>query len=94
MKISIRRRHAKIVEDGAFIHKIDYVAILRRGHYWFESNGDFAEWVDFAYWKSFSGEESASAACAAGLFIRLNLKKNMYLTFMSLCSRVLKKSLH
>ena len=38
-------------------------------HYWFKSNGDFAEWVDFAYWWSFIGERSASAACAAGLFI-------------------------
>ena len=30
--------------------------------------GDFAEWVDFAHWWSFSGEGSASAAWAAGLF--------------------------
>ena len=66
-----------MVEDGAFSHKIDYVNFLgdsksRRAsklHYWFKSYGYFAEWVDFAYWWSFSGEGSASAACAAGLFL-------------------------
>ena len=36
-------------------------------HDWFKSYGDLAELVDFAYWWSFSGEGSASAACAAGL---------------------------
>ena len=65
-----------MVEDGAFSHKIAYVfkeiqnleghpnrttgskvlAILLYG------------WI-FAYWWSFSGEGSASAACAAGLFL-------------------------
>ena len=29
VKISIRRRHARMVEDGAFIHKIDYVTIFK-----------------------------------------------------------------
>ena len=33
-----------------------------------QSYGNFAEWVDFAHWLSFSGEGSVSAACAAGLF--------------------------
>ena len=28
-------------------------------HYWFKSYSDFAEWVEFAYWWSFSGEGSA-----------------------------------
>ena len=28
MKISLRRRHALMVEDGAFSHKIDYVTIV------------------------------------------------------------------
>ena len=37
-------------------------------HYWFKSYGNFAEWVEFDYGQSFSGEGSASAACAAGLF--------------------------
>ena len=27
MKISLKRRHALMVEDGAFSHKIDYVTI-------------------------------------------------------------------
>ena len=50
-----------MVEDGAFSHKIDYVAIVLKilnlagHHYWFKSYGDFAEWVDFTYWWSFSG---------------------------------------
>ena len=30
MEISLRRRHALIVEDGAFSHKIDYVTIFRK----------------------------------------------------------------
>ena len=28
MKISVRRRHAQIVEDGAFSHKIDCITIV------------------------------------------------------------------
>ena len=33
MKTSLRRRHALIVEEGAFIHKIDYVTVLNlEGH--------------------------------------------------------------
>ena len=40
-----------------------------KGHYWFKRYGDFAELVDFTYWWNFSGEGSASVACAAGLFI-------------------------
>ena len=74
VKISLRRRHALMVEDGAFSHKIDYVTIFKEilnleGLYWFKSYGDFAEWVNFAYWWSFSSKGSASAACAAGLFL-------------------------
>ena len=30
VKISLRRRHALLVEDGAFSHKIDYIANFRR----------------------------------------------------------------
>ena len=65
VKISLQRRHALMVEDGTYSHKIDYVII-----YWFKSYGNFAECVDFAYWWSFSSEGSASADCAAvaGLF--------------------------
>ena len=29
MKISVQRRHAVMVEDGAFSHKIDYVTFLK-----------------------------------------------------------------
>ena len=71
-----------MVEDGTFSHKIDYITISweilnPEGYwYWFKSYGDFSEWVDFAYWWSFSSEGFAPAACAAGLFIILetNLK--------------------
>ena len=58
MKKYLRRRHALMVEDGAFSHKIDYLTILfgdsksqraSKSHYWFQSYGGFAEWVDFAY---------------------------------------------
>ena len=41
VKISLRRRHAPVVGNGAFSHKIDYIA-----GYWFS---DLAEWVDFSY---------------------------------------------
>ena len=40
------------------------------------NEGYFAEWVDFAYWWSFGGDGSASAACAAGLFCYV-LKVNL-----------------
>ena len=42
-----------MVEDGAFSHKIDYVTILNlKGQIALvdKSYGNFAEWVDFAYW--------------------------------------------
>ena len=49
-----------------------------KSHYWFKSNSDFAELVDFAYWWSFSGEGSASAACALGLFHKkISTKKRL-----------------
>ena len=38
-------------------------------HCWLKSYGDFAKWVDFAYWWSFCREGSASAACAAGMLL-------------------------
>ena len=67
-----------MVEDGAFSHIMCYNFLgdsksqrTSKSHYWFKRDGDFAEWVDFAYWWSFSGKGSASAACAAGLFIQV-----------------------
>ena len=66
MKISSLRCAALMVEDGAFNHKIDYVTIskgiqiaLLVQKVW--------HFVEFFYWWSFSGEGSASAACATGL---------------------------
>ena len=62
-----------MVEDGAFSHKIDYIQIFKEilNHQnritGSKETAFFAEWVDFAYWWSFSGEGSASAASAAGL---------------------------
>ena len=61
--------HALMVEDGAFSHEGDSKS--RRAsklHYGFKIYGDFAEWVDFAYGWSFSGERSASAACTSACF--------------------------
>ena len=57
-----------MVEDSAFSHKIDYVNFCKGDsksqrasnlHYWFKSYSNFAEWLDFAYWWSFSGGVSA-----------------------------------
>ena len=72
-----------MVEDWTFSHKIDYITIFweilnpEGFWYWFKSYGDFSEWVDFAYWWSFSGEGSAPAAGAAGLFIILETNLNV-----------------
>ena len=47
-----------MVENGAFSHKIDFVTIFEeilnlKGHLnCITGYGDFAEWVDFAYWWS------------------------------------------
>ena len=57
-----------MVEYGAFRYNIDYVTIFLRDsksrrasklHYWFKNYSDFAEWVEFAYWWSFSVGGSA-----------------------------------
>ena len=88
MKLSLRRRHALMVEDGAFSHKIDNVAIVgdfksRRAsklHYWFKSYG---KWVDLAYWWSFIGGGSAiNGATPSSLFIsiRSNGQSLSYIT--------------
>ena len=38
-------------------------------HYWFKSYGDLAEWVDFAYWWSFTAGGSAiNGATSSSLF--------------------------
>ena len=49
---------------GAFSHRIYYYAIFQEiinleGQNLFKSYGDFAEWVDFAYWWSFNDGGSA-----------------------------------
>ena len=70
MKLSLRRRHALTVADGAFSHKIDYVTIFQeivnpksKSHYWFKSYGNFAELVDFAHRWSFIGKGLHLQAC-------------------------------
>ena len=70
-----------MVEDGAFCHKVGYVFkffldILNPAGHLNHITGSkvtaiFVEWVDFSYWWIFSGEGSASAACATGLFLTL-----------------------
>ena len=63
-----------MVEDGAFSHKIDYVTIFweilnPEGHpNRITGSKVFSEWVDFAYWWSFSDEgglrlQPAQQAC-------------------------------
>ena len=65
-KISLRRGHALMVEDGAFSHKIVYVRFFRRFLIQIallvQKLRQFSKWVDL-HW-----EGSAPAACAAGLF--------------------------
>ena len=65
VRIALRRRHAQTVEKGASSHKTKYIEFFFRDYkswraskslYWFKSYGDFAEWVDFAYWWSGIGK--------------------------------------
>ena len=54
MKISLLRRHALMVEDGAFSHKIDNVSIFQEilnpeAHHNRIAGSQVAEWVDVAY---------------------------------------------
>ena len=77
MKISLRRRHALTVADGAFSNKIDYVTIFKEilnpeGHpnritgskvTAILLNGGFCPLVEL------HREGSAHAACATGLFL-------------------------
>ena len=71
-----------MVEDGTLSHKIDYITIFKeiwnlKGHQncitGLKVTTFFDEWVDFAYWWHFSGEGSAPAASAAGLFLQQNI---------------------
>ena len=68
-----------MVGDGAFSNKIDWFFNIfgdsksRRAsklHYLFRSYGDFAEWVDFAYWWSFSGGGSAINGATPSSFLK------------------------
>ena len=65
VKISWRRRHAQTVKNGASSHKTIYIDIFFRDFkswraskslYWFQSYGNFVEWVDFDYWWSCIGK--------------------------------------
>ena len=79
------------LEMGLSVYDYDFES--RRAsklHYWFKSYGDFAEWVDFAYWWSFSGGGSAiNGATPSSLFtcirvkstIKAVLKNNFYFIF-------------
>ena len=60
-----------MVGDGAFSHKIDYIA--SKSHHWFKSYGNFAEWVDFAYWWSFSGGGSAINGATPSSFYSISI---------------------
>ena len=56
VKISLQRRHAQTVNNGASSHKTNYIDIFFRYSkswrtskllYWFRSYSNFSEWVDF-----------------------------------------------
>ena len=47
---------------------------ISKSHYWFNSDGNFAEWVDFAYRWSFSGRGSAINGTTPSNFFRLSKK--------------------
>ena len=76
MKISLRRRHALMVEDSAFSHKLDNVTIFRR--FWILKGISIALLVQKlrGFWWTggfylvveLHREGSASAVCAGGLF--------------------------
>ena len=65
MDISLRRRHALLIKDGAFSHKINYIKFFfgyskpQRASkllHWFKSYGTFGERRDFTYWWSCIGK--------------------------------------
>ena len=65
-------------QDVAFSHKIDYFTIFTEiqsleGHLnCITGYGDFAEKVDFAYWRSFSGGGSAiNGATPSSFYVAL-----------------------
>ena len=81
-----------MIEDGACSHEIDYVTIflgdsksqkVSKLHYWFKSYGDFAEWVNFAYWRSFIGKGLLLQPAQQACFV--TIKKKIYIyRFISL----------
>ena len=89
MKISLRRRQALMVADGAFSHKIDFITIFKEilnpeGHSHRITgskvtaillNAGFCPLVEL------HREGSAPAACAAGLF--LNYEMDFWLDSLS-----------
>ena len=99
MKISLRRRHALTVADGAFSHKIDYILIFKEilnpeGHpncitgskvKTIFLNGGFCPLVEL------HREGSAPAACAAGLFISTFLENCWKSICMYCCSPILRR---
>ena len=73
MKISLRRRHALTVADGAFSHKIDYVLILKgiQIALLVQKKRQFCWMGGFCPLVELHREGSALAACTAGLFYML-----------------------
>ena len=62
VNISLRHRHALIVGDCVFSHVTIFYEILNLEEHpncITGATGNFAEWVDFYYWWSFSGGGSA-----------------------------------
>ena len=75
VKISLRRRHALMVEDGAFSHKIDYIAnfweiINLEGHQ-YRINGSRVITILLNGWILPIGGASSRRVCACSLRSRL-----------------------
>ena len=95
MKITLRRRHALTVADGAFSHKIYYVTRASKSLYWFKSYGDLSELLDFAYWWSFIGKglrlQPAQQAC---FLLMINTPMSLMLLRNLFMNRVLQMPIY
>ena len=77
----LQRSHTKMVKNGASSNKTkftffrDYESLrASKSLFWLQSYGDFAKWVDFAYWWSCIGTglrlQPAQQACLQDTPIR------------------------
>ena len=83
-----------MVGDGAFSHKIDYIA--SKSHHLFKSYGNFAEWVDFAYWWGFIKKglhmQPAQKACFYHKTFNLSMKSGLHILKILKCKDIMASS--